>query len=209
MFILHTIFCYLQCTIAHSNYKALLNCLELIVFFSLQIFKGCPQLASLHLCGGFNSESFHNLCQYLPLANCLRDLRFQFTGFEGFTSSQLWIAMFDALVKCKRLERLVLFEEESYDPRPWSDEGLEDILYGFVSSMERLVAFCFITAVPLPQCTRDEIKRRFLEKLIPIRPAFWFHFDTAIPPANDSTIPRIHYDEIVCPINYFEAPPKF
>jgi hypothetical protein len=47
-----------------------------------------------------------------------------------------------------------------------------------------------------------KLKQKFDEFIIPIRPAFWCHVANDFPQATDPTVPRIHYDQIVCPINY-------
>ncbi len=117
------------------------------------------------------------------------------------------LPIFDALLACPTLERLVLFEEEGPD-LPWSDKKLQDILYQFATSMKHLIAFCFVSASPFEPGAVAEIKQKFNDDIIPIRPAFWFHIDQFLPGVNDPTVPRIHYDEIVCPINYFEVSPS-
>ena len=106
------------------------------------------------------------------------------------------------------MERLVLYEEE-WTNRPWGEEKLQDILYDFVERMKRLVAFCFISASGFELDTVAELKRKFDDLIIPNRPAFWYHVDKDLPNVIDPTVPRIHYDEIVGPLNYFEISPNF
>ena len=107
------------------------------------------------------------------------------------------------------MERLVLYEEE-WTNRPWGEEKLQDILYDFVERMKRLVAFYFISASGFElEDTVAELKRKFDDLIIPNRPAFWYHVDKDLPNVIDPTVPRIHYDEIVGPLNYFEISPNF
>lgn len=136
----------------------------------------------------------------------MRVNRLQYADYEGEISHQT-LPILDALVSCPKLERLVLFEEEGPN-LPWGDEKLQDILFKFVSSMKHLVAFCFISASEYELGSVSELKRKFDEFIIPNRPAFWYHVDRDLPRANDPTVPRIHYDEIVCPINYLEVSPN-
>ncbi len=113
------------------------------------------------------------------------------------------VGLLNALLDSKRLERIVLYEERDDGSKfPWKSQELQDDLFKFVSSMPDLVCFCFITASEIEPGTVAELKKKFDELIVPIRPAFWCHVDRNLPRATDPTVPRIHYDEIVCPINY-------
>jgi len=83
-----------------------------------------------------------------------------------------------------------------------------DFLVNFISKMGHLVAFC-LTALRLDPSIVEEVKRRVAEEILPDRPSFWLHLDLDLPKENDPSIPRIHYDQIVNPLNYFDAPPSF
>ena len=137
----------------------------------------------------------------------MRVNRLQYANYEGEISHQT-LPILDALVSCPKLERLVLFEEEGPN-LPWGDEKLQDILFKFVSSMKHLVAFCFISASEYELGSVSELKRKFDEFIIPNRPAFWYHVDQHFPNVNDPTVPLVHFDEIVCPINYYDVSPNF
>ena len=125
--------------------------------------------------------------------------------FEGVMPYQ---AVLNALLETKRLERIVLYEEDGPNI-PLESQELQDVLFKFVSNMPHLVCFCFITASEIETGFFAELKNKFDEFILPIRPAFWYHVDQSLPKATDPTVPRIHYDQIVFPINYFEMPPDF
>lgn len=114
----------------------------------------------------------------------------------------------NALLQSKRLERIVLYEEEGPNI-PLESQKLQDVLLKFVSNMPHLVCFCFITASEIEPGLVTELKQKFDEFILPIRPAFWYHVDQSLPRATDPTVPRIHYDQIVSPINYLEMSPDF
>ncbi|XP_046451603.1 uncharacterized protein LOC124199716 isoform X2 [Daphnia pulex] len=169
------------------------------------IFSSCPLLRNLHICGGLTcAKSFENLCRYLPLAEKLRDFRLQYDYDSEYLGENPNRAVLNALLYSKRLERIVLYEEVDDGSKfPWKSQELQDVLFKFVSSMPDLVCFCFITASEIEPGTVAELKKKFYELIVPIRPAFWCHVQSySLPSAWDPTVPRIHYDEIVCPINY-------
>ena len=74
--------------------------------------------------------------------------------------------------------------------------------------MEHLQALC-LAVFWLDPIFIEEAKRRVFEEILPVRPSFWFHLGHTLPKENDPSIPRIHYDQIVNPLNYFDAPPSF
>ena len=125
--------------------------------------------------------------------------------FEGVMPYQ---TVLNALLETKRLERMVLYEEDGPNI-PLESQELQDDLFKFVSNMPHLACFCFITASEIEAGFLAELKNKFDEFILPIRPAFWYHVDQSLPKATDPTVPRIHYDQIVFPINYFEMPPDF
>ncbi len=84
-----------------------------------------------------------------------------------------------------------------------------DFLFNFISKMELLVALCFTSFRVHPDVFK-ELNRRVTEEIVPLRPpSFWFHLGPKPPNANDHSVPRIHSDEIVHPIDWFYSPPKF
>ena len=83
-------------------------------------------------------------------------------------------------------------------------------LFKFVNDMPHLVCFCFITIFKLEPGFLAELERKFDEYILPIRPAFWYHVGHSLPEPTNPTVPRIHFDEIVSPIRFFEMlPPDF
>ena len=108
----------------------------------------------------------------------------------------------NALLACPRLERLVLIN--GFIP---NDQF--EILYQFAKNMEHLIAFCF-TSSEMETSAAAELNQKFYDLIIPSRPAFWYYIGDNLSYLDaDPTVPRIHYEEIVCPINYFEIPPNF
>lgn len=86
---------------------------------------------------------------------------------------------------------------------------LEELLVGFATEMDHLVALCFAGFRVTPKVAR-KVNRRVKREIIPHRPALWFRMDEALPKANDVTVPRIHLKEMVYPIHVFcPAPPTF
>jgi hypothetical protein len=136
--------------------------------------------------------------QYSPCTQYWDSVSY-FSEYLGENPSR---AILNALLDSKRLERIVLYEEEDDSKFPWKSQELQDVLFKFVSSMPDLVCFCFITASEIEPGTVAKLKQKFDEFIIPIRPAFWCHVANDFPQATDPTVPRIHYDQIVCPINY-------
>lgn len=197
---------------------------------NLQVFKGCPQLKSLHICGGLtNVRCFENFGRFISLARSLRDLRWArfssyFINERFFTISSFFrlqyvneydelmsdqsLNILNTLLESNRLERLVLYEEDGPNT-PWDDKILQNALLDFVKRMPRLVAFCFITASDIQPTTLGELKQKFDELVLPIRPAFWYHVGQTLPRSTDPTVPRIHYNQIVSPINPSEIAPDF
>jgi len=86
---------------------------------------------------------------------------------------------------------------------------LEDLFVGFATEMDRLVALCFAGFKVTPKVVH-KVNRRVKREIIPHRPAFWFHLDENLPKANDLSVPRIHIQEVVEPIDvYCPTPPAF
>jgi hypothetical protein len=97
---------------------------------------------------------------------------------------------------------MVLYDENG-SKIPWKSQELQYVIFKLVSSMPDLVGLCFITTSEIQPETVAKLKQKFDELIIPIRPTFWCHVDKYLPRATDPTVPRIHYDQIVCPIEYF------
>ena len=107
----------------------------------------------------------------------------------------------NALLACPRLERLVLIN--GFIP----NDQLE-ILYQFAKNMEHLIAFCF-TSSGIEASVIAEINQKFESLKIPSRSAFWYYIGDHLSNLDDDpAVPRIHYEEIVFPGNYFHVPPN-
>ena len=74
--------------------------------------------------------------------------------------------------------------------------------------MGNLVAFCF-TGFDIQPFVQEAVRSRLSAEILPNRPSLWFYFGRVLPNANDPSVPRVHYDEIVNPIDPFNALPMF
>ena len=78
-----------------------------------------------------------------------------------------------------------------------------------ISGTARQNMTCF-TSSEMETSAAAELNQKFYDLIIPSRPAFWYHIGDNLSYLDaDPTVPRIHYEEIVCPMNYFEIPPNF
>lgn len=127
--------------------------------------------------------------------------------------------LLETLLRCKaRLRRLVVYQEEkeSLEDRllqGWISAGLPsaplqaDFFFTFARRMEHLVALCL--SINISATIVKELEMKFIQEILPDRPSFWFHVGPSLPRPNDFRVPRVHYDEIISPINYFDVPPVF
>lgn len=84
-----------------------------------------------------------------------------------------------------------------------------DFLFNFVSKMDHPVALCF-ASFRIRSDIFKKLNRRVTREIVPLRaPSFWFHLGPKLPNVNDSSVPRVHSDEIVHPIYCFHSPTKF
>ena len=127
---------------------------------------------------------------------------------DEITFGYVLTSILHALSDCYELERLVLFAED-HQQRPEETGDIENILIQFVVRMRNLVAICFVGPDEFHPDTVSHLNERFIHEVVPLRPSLWYYFGPTFPKENEPTVPRIHYDEIVCPINYFEMPPQF
>ena len=117
----------------------------------------------------------------------------------------------DALRKCSPgLERLVLINktDKRHEKNPHRMILHPNFLVPFVKEMKHLVCLCLVGF----DCDPSEVEKlnqRFNGEILIDRPSFWFHVGPKLPEGNDQTVPTVHYDEIVCPIDAFRAPPRF
>ncbi len=121
------------------------------------------------------------------------------------------------MLGCEKLERIVLYnfhdEDEMSRGRSniadWTNPTqFGDLLVSFARKRERLVLLCLSGFHFQPNAIND-VNRRVEEEVIPDRSAFWLHLGPALPKANNPSVPRIHFDEIINPIDWFYAPPSF
>lgn len=174
------------------------------VFDTLQIFQSCNRLEKLHIAGQFEDDVsfFQDLCRFLPLASNLRDLRIQ---REEIGESVLFEILSSA-GSCPLLERFVIHQET------WSviSPALLSVLPGRLVELiniklPRLVAFSLV--YPLDVQTIETISDQLNKLIMPNRPSFWFYLGDTLP--RDTTMPRIHLDEIVDPREYIDSFPAF
>ncbi len=85
---------------------------------------------------------------------------------------------------------------------------LEDSLVSFAKKMTHLVALSLI-GFQIDRPTAEHVHQRLLKEIIPLRPPFWFYLGPKLPEDNDTSVPRIHYEEMVNPIDAWNAPPQF
>jgi len=195
-----------------------------------KIVSQCPKLERIHLeSGSVEISFFSHLIECIPAASNLRDLRYKLAYLISKSSFLLiksclyfrlkWkknsevegahvVLLLEALLKCSsHFERLVLIHEAG-ENQSNSMVISTDFLLSFVSEMTHLVAICLV-GFHFDSIQVDVLKKRFTEEVVPHRPAFWFYVGPKLPRGNDTTIPRIHYDEIVRPVEAFYAPPRF
>lgn len=114
-----------------------------------------------------------------------------------------------ALLKCSsQLERLVLVYKTTDGGDPHKMILHPNFLFPFVTKMTRLVALCLV-GFDCDNIKVEQLNRRFTDEILIDRPAFWFHVHPWLPDGNDKTVPRVHYDEIVCPADALVASPRF
>ena len=185
--------------------------------------------------GVLGAPFFDNLTMCLPSAANLRDLRYISTKY--FYVFQTLIAFFISLYRLEWLygsfndncefpsllnlmkaltfnssnlpyfERLVLKSGRENKGHSVDFAEVVEFIVPFAKGMTHLVALGLIS-FPFQPDVAEEIRRRLAEEIVPGRKAFWFHLGDQ-PEENDTSVPRIHNDEIVAPRDAFFAPPKF
>lgn len=103
------------------------------------------------------------------------------------------------------LERLVIYEERGHF-LTWDLHKHTEAIVRFAKDMRKLVAFALISPL-LEDDSGRKISAEFDRLIVPRRAAFWHHMGHN-PPTN-SQVPKIHNDEIVGPINYYQMAPEF
>ncbi len=111
---------------------------------------------------------------------------------------------FRTLNICKNLERLALITE-ARKRNPTHYTPLQDSILRCIKGAPHLVALCLV-GFPIDSSVLDG---QFMAEILPDRPAFWFYLGSELPKASDLTVPRIHYNGIVNPIDPMYALPSF
>lgn len=75
---------------------------------------------------------------------------------------------------------------------------MEDLIVGFATEMEHLVALCLVGFRISSEVVR-KIEQRVEKEILPLRPSFWCHF--GFPASNDPNVPVVHMAEIVDPVD--------
>ena len=116
----------------------------------------------------------------------------------------------DSLLKCcPQLERLVLMVNPESRRLDLNDyDGLGDFLVHFAKEKSNLVALCLV-GFQINPATAERIRQRLVKEILPFRCPFWFHLGPDLPLGNDTSVPRIHYDGIINPVDAYFAPPRF
>ena len=203
----------------------------------LQIFQKCPKLERLLLeSDKYDGNTFFtNLAKCLPTAANLRDLRYILNQnsttlillkvlFFYFFNSLNWkflqispaelLSFLNALKRCPKFERFsFLAVHECSSHAPWDEIVLSSVCYAllenslvkFVKEMPHLVALCL---AGLAIDCNGAVKRRLIEEVLPERPAFWCHLSRNLP-SDDPSIPKIHYEDLVYPMEEWYSPPRF
>lgn len=110
-----------------------------------------------------------------------------------------------ALKCCPYFERLALVVKEDGRKRSTVNyTPLEDAILPFVKQTTQLVALCLVGILIEP----FYVQQQLIKEIVPNRPAFWFHLGPELPEASDLSVPRIHFNGIVDPINPYCVPPR-
>lgn len=121
----------------------------------------------------------------------------------------MWIhaPFLKALKLCPNFERLVLFAVKvSWDERSFAYSALlEDSVVKFAKGMPHLVALC-LAGFPIDPTI---IRQKLVNVIDPNRAAFRLYLGSELPKASDISVPRIHFDGIIDPIQPYYAPPSF
>jgi len=83
---------------------------------------------------------------------------------------------------------------------------MPDVIVNFTLKMPHLVALC-ISFFHLKSGIIEEVNRRVVEEVLPSKSSLWFCLNDSDPYPSNSTVPFIHYQEMVSPMPAW-APPK-
>ena len=82
---------------------------------------------------------------------------------------------------------------------------MSDAIIRFASKMPRLVALC-IVFFRLNSDVIEEVNRRITEEVLPSKPSLWFCLNNSEPNPTNSTVPFIHYQQMVSPLPFWASP---
>jgi len=86
--------------------------------------------------------------------------------------------------------------------------ALEDFLLHFVKEKAKLIALC-LAGFQIDPSTTERVRQRLIKEILPLLSPFWFDLGPELPKVNDMTVPRVHYDGIINPVDAYFAPPRF
>lgn len=145
------------------------------------------------------------MCSHILFVSKFRlKWNYQYEDFLGTILSLLSAILKESVL----LERLVLIDggpsnSSSYTYLP----GLDDAFVNFAAKMTHMTCCC-ITSNQIDSDHMKAIKQRVEEEVLPERPSLWFHMGRTVPEASDTTMPPIHYCQIVDPQS-FDMPRVF
>lgn len=107
-----------------------------------------------------------------------------------------------------KLERLFLLDTSYKSSPTWVHPSeMADTIVRFASEMPHLVALCIVFK-DLCSDLIEEVNRRIVEEDI-FKPSLWFYLNSKCRPnPSNSTVPFVHYQEMVYDLNYSWSPPK-
>lgn len=117
-------------------------------------------------------------------------------------------ALLESSEDLKYFERLVLrvyVREKCYGFD--SNAQFEEFILKFAKGMKKLVCLG-IFGFPFKRSAVRVIQQKLRKEVLPLRPTFWFRLGKELPVENDTSVPRIHYDEMVRPIDRYYVPPN-
>lgn len=124
-----------------------------------------------------------------------------------FNTSEIETLLKGLVITSPGLKRLVLYAKgPCHQPNEEDSSQLEDFLLSFVSEMKDLVALC-LAGFQMNSDALVVVKKKLNDVIIPVRPAFWYYIGKELPSPTNSSIPRMHYDEMVNPYDPYYTPP--
>jgi len=117
-------------------------------------------------------------------------------------------ALLESSKNLKYFERLVLmvYSRNRYYAFDRNAQ-FEELIVKFAKGMKKLVCLG-IFGFPFKRSSVRLIQQKLRKEVLPLRPTFWFRVGNELPVENDTSVPRIHYDEMVRPIDRYHVPPN-